>query len=141
MFDNIDYLVGLGDGHVCDLRLGMKGLRRTRPEDYVTMEMAVFPAEGPAPHWDATLRKILVDEWGRPDEDLIEGFEAELGYIVTGETFRNVAYVQQGGGGAGKSTLNAVLLSIFGPRDPGTTAIRQRPRRCSRPSTRVTTRC
>ena len=60
------------------------------------------------------MRKILVDEWGRPDEELIEGFEAELGYIVTGETFRNVAYVQQGGGGAGKSTLNAVLLSIFG---------------------------
>ena len=114
VFDNIDYLVGLGDGHVCDLRLGMKGLRRARPEDYVTMEMAMFPAEGPVPHWDATLRKILVDEWGRPDEELIEGFEAELGYIVTGETFRNVAYVQQGGGGAGKSTLNAVLLSIFG---------------------------
>ena len=114
VFDNIDYLVGLGDGHVCDLRLGMKGLRRARPEDYVTMEMAMFPAEGPRPHWDATLRKILVDEWGRPDEELIEGFEAELGYIVTGETFRNVAYVQQGGGGAGKSTLNAVLLSIFG---------------------------
>jgi hypothetical protein len=63
-FDANKFLLGLPKAQVCDLRLGMSGIRDRKPDDFVTMQTAVFPEAGETSKWDGFLGETL-----KSDED------------------------------------------------------------------------
>ena len=87
----------------------MVEIRKARPEDYVTMRVSVTPAKGLTPRWDKFL-----DETFCRDGELIKAVKRILGYGVTGEVFLRKAFVLDGQGKNGKSTLCRVMRTILG---------------------------
>ena len=111
-FDANPYLLGLPEAQVCDLRLGMSGIRDRKPDDFVTMQTAVFPEAGERPKWDGFLGETF-----KSDEDggeLVAYTRRLLGYCATGLVSERKAYVLDGQGMNGKSTVCKVLRRVLG---------------------------
>jgi P4 family phage/plasmid primase-like protien len=101
---------GPDGAYTCELRLGMAGLRKAEPEDYLMMYGNVFPDAGmKTPTWDRFNRETFVD-----DPNLIAAVRRILGYSITGETSLRKAFVFDGHGRNGKSTLCRIVRAILG---------------------------
>jgi putative DNA primase/helicase len=111
-FDANPYLLGLPEAQVCDLRLGMSGIRDRKPDDFVTMQTAVFPEAGETPKWDGFLGETLKSDEDRGE--LVAYMRRLLGYCATGLVSERKAYVFEGHGKNGKSTLCKVVRRVFG---------------------------
>jgi putative DNA primase/helicase len=111
-FDANPYLLGLPEAQVCDLRLGMSGIRDRQPDDFVTMQTAVFPEAGETPKWDGFLGETFksVEDKG----ELVAYMRRLLGYCATGLVSERKAYVLDGHGMNGKSTLCKVMRRLLG---------------------------
>jgi P4 family phage/plasmid primase-like protien len=108
-FDANRYLLGLPGAKVCDLRLGMSGIRDREPDDFVTMRTKVFPEAGETPLWNKFLGETC-----KGDEELVAYMRRLLGYWATGLVSERKAYVLDGHGMNGKSTLCKVVRRLLG---------------------------
>ena len=108
-FDANPYLLGLPEAKVCDLRLGMSGIRDREPDDFVTMRTKVFPEEGETPLWNKFLAETC-----KGDEELVAYTRRLRGYFATGLVSERKAYVLDGHGMNGKTTLCKVVRILFG---------------------------
>jgi P4 family phage/plasmid primase-like protien len=106
-FDAKRDLLGLPGGRVCELRTGI--IRPLRACDYVRMRTAIFPGKGATPKWDQFKRETFCG-----DKELIAAATRLLGYALTGETGLRKAFIFDGHGRNGKSTLCRVLRAILG---------------------------
>ena len=108
-FDANRYLLGLPGGKVCDLRLGMSGVRDREPDDFVTMRTKVFPETGETPLWNRFLAETC-----KRDKELVAYTRRLHGYFATGLVSERKAYVLDGHGMNGKSTECKVVRILFG---------------------------
>ena len=103
------FLLGLPGAKVCDLRLGMSGIRDREPDDFVTMRTKVFPEAGETPLWNRFLAETC-----KGDEELVAYTRRLHGYFATGLVSERKAYVLDGHGMNGKTTLCKVVRILFG---------------------------
>jgi P4 family phage/plasmid primase-like protien len=83
--------------------------RPQRADDYVTMKTAIFPEPGPKPTYDRFLRETFGG-----DHELIKAVKRILGYAITGEVSLRKAFIFDGHGKNGKSTLARLMRAIMG---------------------------
>lgn len=105
-FDLDPWLLGVPNG-VIDLRTGT--LRDGRPADRITMQAGVaYDPEARDERWDAALRAIL------PDPALVAFVQTAAGYSATGDTRRDVWFLEHGSGRNGKGTLTHPIRRAMG---------------------------
>lgn len=104
-WDADDFLLGTQNG-VIDLKKIVH--RPSRPEDYITKEIAVsFDADAKCPLWEKFMTRILDLELG--------GYIQRLsGYTLTGDISDQAFYFLYGSGKNGKTTLIETLSRLMG---------------------------
>lgn len=102
------WLLGTPEG-VVDLRSGI--LRPGRPEDFISKQTLVAPAEPgtPAPLWDAFLREAT-----QGDAEMQLFLQKWAGYCLTGDVSEEVLCFLYGPGGNGKGVFTGTLSAIMG---------------------------
>jgi putative DNA primase/helicase len=108
-FDANKFLLGLPGAKVCDLRLRMSGIRDREPDDFITIRTKVFPEAGETPLWNTFLAETC-----KSDEELVAYTRRLHGYFATGLVSERKAYVLDGHGMNGKTTLCKVVRILFG---------------------------
>jgi len=105
-WDMDPHLLGVPNG-VVDLRTG--DLRNGRREDKISLAAGVaYDPEAPSPLWEDALRAILVES------ELIDFFQAGIGYSATGDTALDRWFLGFGSGRNGKGTLAHPIRAALG---------------------------
>lgn len=105
-------IVGCPSG-VVDLRT--REIRQARPDELVTMSLAVDPAFDPQGDseghklWDEFLLAVFSQ-----DREVVEWFQVYFGYALTGYSTERMGLYLRGKKGCGKSTLQDVLCAAWG---------------------------
>ena len=72
-----------------------------------------FDPKAKCPRWEKFLRDVVLDERGKPDEEVITHFHRTSGYALTGLTREHYLWLLEGAGRNGKSTLVETLAYIL----------------------------
>jgi putative DNA primase/helicase len=106
-WDPDKYLLGTPGGTV-DLRTG--GLRPASPEDLITRQTAVAPADtADCPNFKQFLKQAT-----NGDDELTSFLQQFCGYCLTGDTKEQALIFIHGDGGNGKGVLQRVLGNVMG---------------------------
>jgi len=99
-------LLGVANG-VIDLR--NQSFREARKEDYITKRAGVaHDPKARCPAWEAFLARI------HSAPGMVDYIQRCFGYVLTGQTGEEVAFILWGGGANGKSTLRETLFALMG---------------------------
>jgi putative DNA primase/helicase len=107
LFDRDQFLLGLPDGMVCDLRTG--GIRPMLREDFISRVLAVAPdASHPTPRWTAFLNEVTLGDPALAD------YLRKLGALCLTAYPMQTIFCLHGGGRNGKGSYQRVLEGILG---------------------------
>jgi putative DNA primase/helicase len=112
IFDKDDYKLNVQNGTI-DLRTG-KLLSHERYEHMTKVAAVHYNPMADCPTWLKFLERIMQDEHGQSQEELIEFLQRMVGYTLTGDTKEQCLFVLHGSGSNGKSTFFSAIEHILG---------------------------
>jgi len=90
-------------------------LSKSDPSDLITKCLTVsYSEKAEAPRWQQFLSEVFIDQYGKPDFELIDYIQGALGYCLTGYTNERSMFVCYGEGANGKSTFINTVDYVMG---------------------------
>ena len=114
IFDNdqVDYKLNVLNGTI-DLRSG-ELLKHDRLDHMTKIANVEYDPMAHCPTWIKFLERIMQDEHGQVQQDLIEFLQRMIGYALTGSTSEQLFFILHGSGSNGKSTFFSAIEQILG---------------------------
>lgn len=101
------------DGGTLNLLDGNK--KNADKADLITRLTGVhYEPKAHAPRWEHFLEEVFVNQFGQPDNDLINYIKRALGYSITGDTSEQCLFLLTGSGQNGKSTFLRAVQYVLG---------------------------